>query len=67
MANEIASTLVGKHIEVTFRGVPSTKQFERVSGVVMYCDGANIMMRTKGKKEETMVFSISSARHITFA
>jgi hypothetical protein len=43
MANEVASMLVGKHIEVTFRGLTSTKQYEKKNGVVSQCDGANII------------------------
>jgi hypothetical protein len=34
MANEVASILLGKHIEVTFHGLTATKQYERMSGVV---------------------------------
>ena len=67
MASEVASILQGKHIEVTFRELTSTKQFERISGVVSQCDGVNIVMTTKGNKQKTLVFSISSARHITVA
>ncbi len=65
MANELASILtVGTHIEVTFRGLTSNKQFEKWSGVVLQFDGANIAMTLKGDKPQTLVFSISSARYI---
>ena len=64
MANEVVSILMGKHIEVTFRGLTPVKEYERMSGVVSQCDGANIVMTTKENKPKTLVFSISSARYI---
>jgi ribosomal protein L21E len=67
MANEVVSILMGKHIEVTFRGLTPVKEYERMSGVVSQCDGANIIMTTKGDKKKTLLFSISRVRHVSIS
>jgi hypothetical protein len=61
-ASGIGDSLIGKKVTVTFPQGP-TGRLEKVIGHVRACDGNLVELKTdKGK---TLVFSISSPRHIT--